>query len=252
MHFFDAKNNFLGGYGIVGGHLPLAAGVAFASKYRGDGRVMPVLLRRRRGQPGRRARGALAGRAVEAAGRVHLREQPVLDGHAALPLAVGRGRLAEGAGLRHGARSLRRRRRPQGARPHRRRGPPRALRLAADADRDPHLPLPRPLDVRPGPVPHQGRGRGVQEAGLPLHRPAVPGEAGGRPEGARGARRERQGRDRRRGEVRRGEPGAAGRQARGVQLRRVEPRSPFQINVHCPGASDRCQSFRCGKRSTRP
>jgi pyruvate dehydrogenase E1 component alpha subunit len=39
MHFFDAKNNFLGGYGIVGGHLPLAAGVAFASKYRSDGRV---------------------------------------------------------------------------------------------------------------------------------------------------------------------------------------------------------------------
>jgi pyruvate dehydrogenase E1 component alpha subunit len=39
MHFFDAKTNFLGGYGIVGGHLPLAAGVAFASKYRSDGRV---------------------------------------------------------------------------------------------------------------------------------------------------------------------------------------------------------------------
>ena len=29
----------LGGYGIVGGHIPLAAGVAFASKYRKDGRV---------------------------------------------------------------------------------------------------------------------------------------------------------------------------------------------------------------------
>jgi pyruvate dehydrogenase E1 component alpha subunit len=39
MHFFDAENNFLGGWGIVGGHLPLAAGVGFASKYRGDGRV---------------------------------------------------------------------------------------------------------------------------------------------------------------------------------------------------------------------
>jgi pyruvate dehydrogenase E1 component alpha subunit len=39
MHFFDAANNFLGGWGIVGGHLPLAAGVAYASKYRGDGRV---------------------------------------------------------------------------------------------------------------------------------------------------------------------------------------------------------------------
>jgi pyruvate dehydrogenase E1 component alpha subunit len=39
MHFFDAATNFLGGWGIVGGHLPLAAGVAYASKYRGDGRV---------------------------------------------------------------------------------------------------------------------------------------------------------------------------------------------------------------------
>jgi pyruvate dehydrogenase E1 component alpha subunit len=39
MHMFDEKNRMLGGYGIVGGHIPLAAGVAFASKYRGDGRV---------------------------------------------------------------------------------------------------------------------------------------------------------------------------------------------------------------------
>lgn len=39
MHFFDSSCNFLGGWGIVGGHLPLAAGVAYASKYRGDGRV---------------------------------------------------------------------------------------------------------------------------------------------------------------------------------------------------------------------
>jgi len=39
MHLFDRKTNFLGGYGIVGGHVPIAAGSAFASKYRGDGRV---------------------------------------------------------------------------------------------------------------------------------------------------------------------------------------------------------------------
>jgi pyruvate dehydrogenase E1 component alpha subunit len=39
MHFFDAATNFLGGWGIVGAHLPLAAGVALASKYRNDGRV---------------------------------------------------------------------------------------------------------------------------------------------------------------------------------------------------------------------
>ena len=39
MHFFDADNGFLGGHAIVGSHLPLAAGVAFASKYRNDGKV---------------------------------------------------------------------------------------------------------------------------------------------------------------------------------------------------------------------
>src|SRR4051794_13539808 len=44
MHMFDAKNHMLGGYGIVGGHIPLAAGVAFASKYRSDGRVTLCLF----------------------------------------------------------------------------------------------------------------------------------------------------------------------------------------------------------------
>ncbi len=39
MHLFDAEHHMLGGYGIVGAHIPLAAGVAFASKYRNDGRV---------------------------------------------------------------------------------------------------------------------------------------------------------------------------------------------------------------------
>jgi len=39
MHLFDASKNFLGGYGIVGGHVPIAAGAAMAAKYRGDGRV---------------------------------------------------------------------------------------------------------------------------------------------------------------------------------------------------------------------
>jgi pyruvate dehydrogenase E1 component alpha subunit len=39
MHFFDAEKGFLGGHAIVGSHLPLAAGVAFAIKYRGEDRV---------------------------------------------------------------------------------------------------------------------------------------------------------------------------------------------------------------------
>jgi pyruvate dehydrogenase E1 component alpha subunit len=36
MHLFDAKKRFLGGWAIVGGHVPIAAGVAFASKYRDE------------------------------------------------------------------------------------------------------------------------------------------------------------------------------------------------------------------------
>jgi pyruvate dehydrogenase E1 component alpha subunit len=39
MHFFDREKNFLGGHAIVGGHLPIAAGVAFAAKYKGEKRV---------------------------------------------------------------------------------------------------------------------------------------------------------------------------------------------------------------------
>jgi pyruvate dehydrogenase E1 component alpha subunit len=34
MHIFDKETNFLGGHGIVGGHVPVAAGVGFAIKYR--------------------------------------------------------------------------------------------------------------------------------------------------------------------------------------------------------------------------
>ncbi len=39
MHLFDAEKNFLGGNGIVGAQIPIATGVAFASKYRQTGGV---------------------------------------------------------------------------------------------------------------------------------------------------------------------------------------------------------------------
>ncbi|HET6416193.1 MAG TPA: pyruvate dehydrogenase (acetyl-transferring) E1 component subunit alpha [Polyangiales bacterium] len=39
MHFFDVERGFLGGWAIVGGHLALAAGTAFKSKYNGEDRV---------------------------------------------------------------------------------------------------------------------------------------------------------------------------------------------------------------------
>jgi pyruvate dehydrogenase E1 component alpha subunit len=39
MHLVDAAHHFWGGYGIVGGHVPLGAGAAFAFRYRGEDRV---------------------------------------------------------------------------------------------------------------------------------------------------------------------------------------------------------------------
>jgi pyruvate dehydrogenase E1 component alpha subunit len=39
MHMFDRGLNFLGGHGIVGAHVPLGTGVAFAIKYRGGDQV---------------------------------------------------------------------------------------------------------------------------------------------------------------------------------------------------------------------
>lgn len=39
MHLFDRNLNFMGGHGIVGGHVPLGTGVGFAIKYRGNDQV---------------------------------------------------------------------------------------------------------------------------------------------------------------------------------------------------------------------
>lgn len=39
MHMFDAEKRFFGGHGIVGGQIPLGAGIAFAEKYKGTKNV---------------------------------------------------------------------------------------------------------------------------------------------------------------------------------------------------------------------
>ncbi len=43
MHLFDAGRRFLGGYGIVAGHMPLALGVGYSIKYRKADEVRSVL-----------------------------------------------------------------------------------------------------------------------------------------------------------------------------------------------------------------
>ena len=44
MHFYNVEQNFMGGWGIVGAHVPLAAGTAFAAKYRGEKAVTVCFL----------------------------------------------------------------------------------------------------------------------------------------------------------------------------------------------------------------
>src|ERR671932_455171 len=45
MHMFDGPRRFMGGYGIVGGNLPLAAGIALASDYKGTDEVTVCVFR---------------------------------------------------------------------------------------------------------------------------------------------------------------------------------------------------------------
>ena len=83
MHMFDLERRFMGGYGIVGGNLPIAAGHRArraTTRHRGG---HAVHVRRRRLQPGHVRRDAEPRRAVEAAGRVHGHQQPVRHGHRA-------------------------------------------------------------------------------------------------------------------------------------------------------------------------
>ncbi|EDM75152.1 Pyruvate dehydrogenase (lipoamide), alpha subunit [Plesiocystis pacifica SIR-1] len=44
MHYFDRPNGLWGGYAIIGNHVPVAAGHAFASKYLGDDAVTMCFL----------------------------------------------------------------------------------------------------------------------------------------------------------------------------------------------------------------
>ncbi len=44
MHIFDRESRFMGGYGVVGGNLPIAAGLALASEYRGEDSVTVCML----------------------------------------------------------------------------------------------------------------------------------------------------------------------------------------------------------------
>ncbi len=44
MHMFDKEHHFYGGHGIVGGQIPLGAGIAFAEKYKGTDHVCVTFM----------------------------------------------------------------------------------------------------------------------------------------------------------------------------------------------------------------
>src|SRR4051794_22842593 len=44
MHLFDVENGLWGGYGIVGGHIPLGVGLAYALRYRGTDSIVQLYL----------------------------------------------------------------------------------------------------------------------------------------------------------------------------------------------------------------
>jgi pyruvate dehydrogenase E1 component alpha subunit len=44
MHLFDVQNGFFGGYGIVGGHIPLGVGMAFGQAYQKSGGITQLYL----------------------------------------------------------------------------------------------------------------------------------------------------------------------------------------------------------------
>ena len=141
----------LGGYGIVGGHIPLAAGVAFASKYRADGRVTLCFF----------GEGAVSiGGFHEGVSLAALWKLPIVficeNNEYSMGTPLSRTMSVEDVSMKalgYGidARSLLRRGRARGASSASARPiAARARDCAAHARRGPHLPLPRPLDERSG------------------------------------------------------------------------------------------------------
>ena len=121
MHMFSQEKNFFGGHGIVGAPAPIGAGVAFANRYRGDGRVSLTFFGDGAANQGQVYESLQHGGALEAAGRLHRREQSLRHGHLGDALlgadrlrhARRRLRHSRQADRRHGCARRARRRRPR-------------------------------------------------------------------------------------------------------------------------------------------
>jgi pyruvate dehydrogenase E1 component alpha subunit len=104
MHLFDRALNFLGGHGIVGGHVPLAAGVGFAIKYRGTDQVCLCFMGESVVNTGAFHEALNMASLWKLPGRVPDREQPVRDGHGSGTGVIDQRHLHARRVVRHAAR----------------------------------------------------------------------------------------------------------------------------------------------------
>ena len=157
MHFFDAEAGNMGGHGIVGGHIPLGLGLAFAQSYKKTGGVTFCLLRRRCDQPGHAQRSIEHGQPLQVPAIFIVENNGVAMGTQVERASAERTWPMRACGYRmphyhidgndvdtviaEFGKAVERARSGGGPELHRRR----------------HLPLPRALDVGCDEVPHQGR-----------------------------------------------------------------------------------------------
>ena len=104
MHIFDRATRFYGGNAIVGGGLPLAVGTALGDKMLGRGAITACFFGDGAVDEGTFHESMNLGGAVEAAGAVRVREQPLCDGHGAGARRGRNAHRAQGRRLQHGKR----------------------------------------------------------------------------------------------------------------------------------------------------
>ena len=238
MHMFSKEKNFYGGHGIVGANVPLGAGIAFANRYRGNGAVCLTYF----------GDGAAnQGQVYESFNMAKLWKLPVV-------FVIENNKYAMGTSIERSAATTDFSQRGRSfdipgeqvdgmdVRAVKAAGD-RVVQVGARGQRalhpgDADLPLPRPLHVGPGQVPH-ARGSAEDARGARPHRAGAPAPAGGQA-GERGrAEDDRRGdprRRQRRGGVRAGRPGARReraldrRAAAGVRTERML-RAGFHSNL---------------------